>query len=165
MRKQLLTIGGTIAALSMAAMATAAAQRVSADIHIASWPVAGTIHIGDRGYYGRPRLVRRDYPKVIVVERRGWHRGFRPGRDARLVIAYFDRDCGLFFDRYRRGLVAVRLFEHKGRFYRFDDRDDRWRSDRYRDERWDWSDRYDRDRRFDRDDDDDYGSWEHDHRH
>jgi hypothetical protein len=172
MRKKLLTLGGTIAALAVGEASTATAQRVSADIHVASGPVAGTIHIGDRydGYYGRPRragvLVRRDFPRVIVVERHGRRRDFRPGRDARLVVAYFDRDCGIFFDRYRRGLVAVRLFEHKGRFYRASDRDGDWRDDRDRRERRDWPDRYDRDRRFDRDDDDDdYGRWEHDHRH
>jgi hypothetical protein len=166
------------------------AQRVSADIHIGGYPVAGTIHIGDRpyyrdryygyrdGYYGRPRRPLIIYPQRIAVERRhGWN--WKKHRNAELVVVYFDRQCGLYFDRYRRGLEEVRVLWDDNRYYWYDDydgRDERFRYDRRGDRRWDdrdrrWDDRYDRrrdrdwdrDRRRDHDDDDDRGRWEHDH--
>lgn len=160
------------------------AQRVSADIHIGGWPVAGTIRIGDRpyyrdGYYGRPRrhdvvVVPRVYPRRLSVERRhGWN--WKKHRNAQLVAVYFDRHCGLYFDRYHRGLDEVRVLRDNDRYYWYDDydgfRDDRYLYDRRgrdrdRDRRFDDGRndrRRDRDRRDDRHDDDDRGRWEHDH--
>ena len=187
MRTQLLVVGGTLATLATAPVSSLEAQRVSADIHIGGWPVAGTIRIGDRypyddhryydrgsydyRYYGRPRgprggvvVVKRDYPKLIVVDRR---RPFvKHGKKIKVFVAYFDRHCGLYFDRYRRGLEEVSLFEYDGRYYPFDDHYYDRSYDRRYDDRYDRDDRADRDRRYrrDRDDeDDDYGSWEHDH--
>lgn len=164
---------------ALAAVATAEesqAQRVSADIHIGGWPVAGTIHVGDRrdGYYGRPRREVDYFPRRLSVERRhGWN--WKKHRNAQLVVVYYDRQCDLYFDRYRRGLEEVRVLRDDDRYYWYDDyngnRDDRFRYDRRgsdRDRRVD--DRYDRrnDRDRDRDgrrndDDDDHGHWEHDH--
>lgn len=152
----------TIASIGIST--SASAQRVSADIHIGGYPVAGTVRIGERyprprgGYYERARPVR-----IVVDHRRG---GWNPHkyRNARMVVVYYDRDCDLFFDRYSRGLEEVRVYQDGGRYFRFDD--DRWdRRDRDRDrhDRYDRDrrDRHDRNDRNDRDDD----RWEHDHRH
>ena len=164
----------------------AQAQRVAADIHIGAGPIVGTVRIGDRryyrdyGYYGRPRrqAVAVAFPVRIVVERRhGWNP--RKHRNARIAVVYFDRHCGQYFDRYRRGLEQVRVLADNDRYYWYDDfrdgRDDRYRYDRRgRNDRDRDRDRYDRrDDRYedygrgrDRDDysdDDDYGEWEHDH--
>jgi hypothetical protein len=187
-RNRFLVVGGVLAALAVTAVPPLEAQRVSADIHLGGWPVSGTVRIGDpypysyparygyygRGYYdyrddGRPRgrrggvvVVRRDFPKLLVVDRR---RPFvKHGKKIKVFVGYYDRHCGLYFDRYRRGLAEVSLFEYEGRYYPFDARYDE-RYDRY--DRDDRDDRYDRERRSRRDrddrDDDDYGSWEHDH--
>jgi hypothetical protein len=168
---------------ALAAVATRSeghAQRVSADIHIGGWPVAGTIRIGeqwDGPYAGRPRsgavvVIRPEYPRRIYVERRhGWNR--RGRGNARLAVVYYDRHCGEYFDRYRRGLEEVRVLRDNDRYYWYDDydgdRDKRYRYDRRGrddDRGWRVEDR-DHDRRRDRDDrsrdDDDRGRWEHDH--
>lgn len=173
---------GLAAVTALAPTGQAEAQRVSADIHIGGWPVAGTIRIGERpyyrdyGYYGRPRrhevvIVHRDYPRRVVVERRhGWN--WKKHRNAELVVVYYDRHCGLYFDRYHRGLEEVRVLRDRDRYYWYDDydggRDDRYLYDRRGHDRDRDRDRYRRDdrRRF-RDDrydrDDDVGRWEHDH--
>lgn len=176
------TVGLGLAALAVALVPQKVeAQRVSADIHIGGWPVAGTIRIGDRGhgYYPRPRrrAVYVAYPAQLRVERRhGWN--WKKHRDARLVVVYYDRQCGLYFDRYHHGLEEIRVLYDRDRYYWYDDYDgrdddrflydrrghgrDRYDDDRYRDD--DRRDRRDdrRDRR-DRDDDDDGRRWEHDH--
>jgi len=168
MRKKILTVGATLAALAMLDLAPAEAQRVSADIHIGRGPVVGTIHIGDRdGRWDRRvgrrhpirgvTVVRRAFPRRIVVE------GF-PGRSfrgqlrrARIVTAYYDRHCGLFFDRPHRGLREVQVYHYNGRYYPTNDRLERDRVRHGRDR--DWDRRSDRDRGYD----DDHGRWEHDH--
>jgi hypothetical protein len=160
-------------------VAPAEAQRVSADIHIGGrGPVAGTIHIGDRyerwdrrvvrrGPYRRAAVVRRDFPRRILVETFPGKSYRRNLRRAQIVTAYYDRDCGLFFDRPFRGLREVQVYRYNGRYYPMNDRLDRDRirrdrdGDRDRDRRYD-RDR-DRDRRYDRDDDYGNGRWEHEH--
>ncbi|MGE0439575.1 MAG: hypothetical protein AB7S39_03730 [Gemmatimonadales bacterium] len=156
-RHQVLAYG-----LALAALATfsgrAEAQRVSAHIRIGGGPVSGTVHVGD---YPRPRRVvyTRVFPRRVSIERRALDA--RRIRNARVVVLYYDRDCDLYFDRYRRGLVEVRVYQERDRFYRLDPRDRRWDRDRGRDRD---RDRYDRrDDRDRRDRDDDYGAWEHDH--
>lgn len=164
MLNRMLVVGSTLTALAVADVPALGAQDVSADIHIGGWPVAGTIHIGDRRHHPARRVVVvRERPRVIVVQRdrgRGWH---KRGGGFRVVEAWYDRHCGVYFDRYRRGFVGVQLVERDGRYYRYDRRFD----DRY-DGRYERDRRYDRDRdrygRYDRYDDD-YGSWEHDHEH
>lgn len=156
------SIGFGFAALASLSLASSAsAQRVSADIHIGGYPVAGTIHIGDG--YPRPRRVEyhRAYPSRIYVEHRRWHP--RKYRGARVIVVYYDRRDDRFYDGYRRGLEEVRVYHHDGRYFRFDD-------DRYG--RYDSRDRYDRrdrdrDRRWDddrdwRDDDRDDDRWSRD---
>jgi len=169
---------GLAALVALAPGSESQAQRVSADIHIGGWPVAGTIRIGDRpyyrdqGYYGRARpraviVVPRAYPQRLSVERRhGWN--WKKHRDARLVVVYYDRHCGLYFDSYRRGLEEVRVLQDKDRYFWYDDydgsRDDRYHYDRRGRDRD--RDRYSDDRRDDRRDryeDDERGRWEHDH--
>ncbi|MBM4187076.1 MAG: hypothetical protein FJ206_07160 [Gemmatimonadetes bacterium] len=185
MRAKTQILGCGLAAMLVGGVESAQAQRVGADIHIGAGPVVGTIRIGDRpyyrsyGYYGRPRpRVVHVYPTRIAVERRhGWNP--RKHRNARLVVVYYDRHCGLYFDRYRRGLEEVRVLHDNDRYFWYDDYRDR-DDDRYRyDRRGRWNDRYDRydqydrdyrrdrDRDWDRDDrtrrDDHDGEWEHDH--
>ncbi len=158
MRDRILGIAATASVLSLAPMADVKAQRVTADIHIAGWPVAGTIRIGDYPSPARRVVVVREAPRVIVVQKdrgRGWHR--RAG-GMRVVEAWYDGYCGVYFDRYRRGLVRVLLVERDGRYYRYDRRFDGRIDDRY--DRYERYDRYDR--RYDPGDDD---GWEHDHRH
>jgi hypothetical protein len=59
---------GFAVALALGAVPRAQAQ-VAADIHVNSWPVAGTIHIGDRPRYRRV-VVEHVYPRRIVVDSR-----------------------------------------------------------------------------------------------
>jgi hypothetical protein len=160
---------GVAAVLALSTASQAKAQ-VAADIRINSWPVAGTIYIGDRP---RPRrvVVEHVYPRRVYVEdwrgRGGpkWDRGWR--RNARVAVVYLDRHCNQYFDRYRRGLERVRVYEHDGRYYRNNDDRDYYDYDRRsdRDRRYrggdDYGRRHDRDDRYDDDRDD--GSWEHDH--
>ena len=154
------------------------AQRVSADIHIGSGPVAGTIRIGGRPeyrMYGRPRRAYAEevYPVRVAVERRhGWNP--RRHQNARLVVVFYDRDCDLYFDRYHRGLEEVRVYQDGGRYFRGDDdRDDRedrrgW-NDRDRDrghrDRYDRRDEKNRDWYYERNGRNDDDRWEHDHQH
>lgn len=138
MRSQLLVLGVTCAALAVGRPGALQAQRVSADIHIGGWPVAGTIHVGD-GYYGRPRPIP---ARVVVVERRHggpfWRRG-----QARIVTVYYDPYGDRFYDGYYQGFERLSVYQYGGRFYRFDDR--------YHDRRFEGRWRRDRDDRFDRD--------------
>ena len=173
---------GLIALGAVGAPQSSIAQRVSADIRIGSGPVAGTIRIGDRPYYreyGRPRRAYAEvaYPTRVRVERRhGWN--LRNHRNSQLVVAYYDRDCDLYFDRYYRGLEEVRVFQDGGRYFRYDDSDrddrgERWgRNDRDRDRDRDDHDRYDRRDKKNRDwyyerngRNENSGHWEHDHQH
>lgn len=183
-RRQVIGLGLAVMAVSGFA-GSAEAQRVAADIHIGAGPVLGTIRIGDRpyhrddGYYGRPRPreVVVAYPNRVYVERRhGWNP--RKHRNARFVVVYYDRQSGMYFDRYHRGLEEFRVLHDNNRFFWYDDyrdgrdgrnlydrrgrqgrdRDDRDRYDRDRHDRRD--DRRDRDYRNDRRDD--RGKWERD---
>jgi hypothetical protein len=123
----------------------AQAQHVSADIAIGGGPVAGRIIVGDP-YYRHPDYYHRPVYREIIVVRghrgQGWyrHRGYRQ------VRVYYDsgRDC--FYDRpYYRGLRAIDVYHHDGRYYydgdRYSDRDRYHRGDRDYDR-----DRYGRDR-------------------
>ena len=172
---------GLVALGAVGAPQFSAAQRVSADIHIGSGPVAGTIRIGDRPsyrVYGRPRRVDAvvDYPTRVVVERRhGWNP--RNRRNAQFVVVFYDRDCDLYFDRYSQGLEEVRVFQDDGRYFRYDDTDrgERWgRNDRDRDrdrgrddrDRYDRRDEKKRDWYYERNGrNENDGRWEHDHQH
>lgn len=186
-RRLVLGLGLTSLALAGNAQSVRA-QRVEADIHIGSFPVAGTIHIGDRYGYPRPRRViwERDYPRRLEVR---YDRDWRPWkhRDARMVVVYYDRDDDCYYEEYRRGLEEIRVYRDGDRFYRYDDdrysrdgwyqrQDGRWERpwDWDRDRRWDREDRwrnrdrdYDRDRdRYrdrdrDRDDNRDRDHWQH----
>jgi hypothetical protein len=77
------------------------------------------------------------------------------------MTVYYDRHCGLFFDRPYRGLREVHVYNHGGRYYQMNDRWDRDRDRHDRDR--DRDRRYDRDRGRDDYDDYDDGRWEHDH--
>ena len=143
------------------------AQRVRADIRIGGGPLSGHIHIGpDRDYRDyRPRRLRVEYLRWRdYSHRRDWVRQFH--RDARVVVIYYDRRDGFYYDRFRPGLYEIRVFERKGRFYRWDDdgfyrrgrfdgrSDDRYEGRDRRGDREDWNDRDrrdSRDRRGDRD--------------
>jgi len=188
MTRKASSIGLVVASAAVLSPRAAPAQRVSADIHVASWPVAGTIHIGDRpyGYDGRPRaryvVEERVYPRVIVVERRRGHfRDFKHWRRAKRIVVYYDgRDR--YYDGYSPGYREITAYECDGRYYRFDDDYYRYDDGRYygggyydRDRNYNRDRRYDRDRRGDRDrwddrddrrrrrDWDDDRRWERDH--
>ncbi len=140
---------------ALALPAGAQAQQVSADISIASGPIAGRVIVGDEPYRHPTYYHRPAYREVIVVREhrgRGWyhnHRGYRA------VRVYYDaqRDC--YYDRpYYRGLRAMIVYQNNGRYYYDGDRYDR--SDRYRDgyhrgdhDRYDDDDRNDYRRRVD----------------
>lgn len=162
---------GMASLVLVGAPSSARAQRVGADIRIGDGPVVGTIHIGDRYGYPRPRRVmyERDHPRRIEVRN---DRGWRPWkhRDARPVVVYYDREYNEYYGGYSQGLEEIRVYQDGDRFYRFDDQDyrregwyqrdnGRWEHDRDRD--WDREHRRDRDRddrwrdrNRDRDDDD-----------
>ena len=165
--RQAISLG--VAVVVALATASEAKAQVAADIRINSWPVAGTIYIGDRP---RPRqvVVEHVYPRRIYLEdRRGhgrqWNRGWR--RNARVVVVYLDRGYNQYFDRYRRGLEEVRAYEYDGRYYRDDDDRDYYDNDRRSDRSWRYrrGDDYRRghDRDYRDDDDRDHGSRKHDH--
>jgi hypothetical protein len=116
----------TLAALALPAAAQA--QRVTADIAIASGPVSGRIIVGERQY---PRPVYREV--VVVRSRRGaaWYHN----RHVRVVRVYFDVDRGRYYDRgWRPGLRVVEVYQDGGRYYRVADRDHD-RRDNYLDRR------------------------------
>ena len=135
------------------------AQRVTAEIRIGGGPVAGRIILGDgRGRYeSRPRAIRQvEWIRGRDNRRFDWFRRF--GQHARAVIVFYDRrDDQYYFDRFRPGLLEIRIYERDGRFYRFDDdrfdrRDDR-RDDQWNDRRDDRQDNRRNGRREDRRDD------------
>ena len=107
-------LGFGLAALASAGISSPAnAQRVSADIHVAGFPVSGVIHVGDPyDYYPRPR-------HVVVEYRNDW----RPWnyRGARAVVVYYDPDRDIYYDRFNRGLREVRVYQYGDRFYRYDE--------------------------------------------
>ncbi len=94
----------------------AQAQRVSADIIIGGGPIAGRISIG-----GRPRPIRGvEWVRSRDYRRDDWWRSFQRG--SRLVVVFWDRDDdSYYFDRFRPGLLEIRLFERDGRYYRLED--------------------------------------------
>lgn len=133
---------GALVALFVAAPATAAGQRVTADVVLRSGPVRGHVVIGDRPHGYRydvdRRFVRHHYPvRAIRVSRlhaprghaRGWWKrhGYRPVTLYVYAGRFYDRAA---FDRLtRRGLAFRRVvvWERGGRFYH--DAPDRLRSD------------------------------------
>ena len=121
-----------LVALFVAAPATAAGQRVTADIVLRSGPVRGHVVIGDRPYgyrydRHRPVVVHRHSVRVIHVHRfsapRGRAHGWWKRHGYRPVTLYVH--AGRFYDRYdfdrlhRRGLEFQRVvvWERGGRFY------------------------------------------------
>jgi len=154
---QLVTASVLAGLLGVGGVTTGAAQRVSAHVRIGDGPVSGVIHIGEgHGPVRDVVVVDRVRPRLIVVERRSGRDFLRRGRGIRVFVAYYDPWSGVFYDRGGRGLEAVRLFNHGGRFFVYDDHDfgrrfprDRFRN-RHRDDRH-YGDRFDRDRRDDRD--------------
>lgn len=131
---------------ALALPAGAQAQHVSADISIASGPVAGRVILGGPDYERYHRQP--SYREVIVVREhrgQGWYRrhGIRP------VRVYYDsyRDC--WYDQpYYRGLHAVIVYRDRDRYFYDGDWDrDRHAWDRRYDDRRYSGDRYD-DRRY-----------------
>jgi hypothetical protein len=133
---------------ALALPAGAQAQHVSADITIASGPVAGRVILGgpdyERFYHRRP-----SYREVVVVREhrgRGWyHRhGLRP------VRVYYDSDRDCWYDRpYYRGLRAVIVYADRDRYFYDGDWDrDRGYYSWHDDDRYYGGRRYD-DRRYD----------------
>jgi hypothetical protein len=169
MRRRFLSLG-LLAALPMLAAPRAEAQRVNADVWIGTGPVAGRIRIGDDPYdrYALRRRHERQVvivqPRVIVVEKirprgRGWSRNAygRFRQHARVIVVYYDRRAGRWYDRpFRRGLHEVRVYERGGRYFWIDAKDRDWERD-YNDRRYDdrrddrWDDRRDGRRDDDRD--------------
>jgi len=137
---------------ALALPAGAQAQHVSADISIASGPVAGRVIVGDP-YYRHPTYRHRPaYREVIVVRQhrgRGWYhsRGYRP------VRVYYDAYRDSYYDRpYYGGLRAVMVYQNNGRYFFDGDRRDGYRQDGYRRD----DDRRDRDHDRRNDDRNDY---------
>ena len=152
---------GALVALFVAAPATAAGQRVTADVVLRSGPVRGHVVIGDR-----PHVYRYDLDRRFVVDRhpvrairvarlhvprgqaRGWWKrhGYRPVTLYVYAGGFYDRAA---FNRlHRRGLTFRRVvvWERRGRFFhdvpdrlRNDDRNRRVREVGARDS-WDYDD-------------------------
>jgi hypothetical protein len=133
-------------ALALTLHAPAAAQMVEAGVVVRSGPVVGHVVVADPApvYHERRVVVKRYAPRVVVVEHvrvhrgRGWWKryGYRP------VVVYYDVRRGRFYDRWdrdRRGIRQVVVYERRGRFYTDGDH---WRDDR-RDDRDDWRERDD----------------------
>jgi hypothetical protein len=115
---------GSAVLLPLLAAKPAEAQRVNADIIIGGGPIAGRVIIGDRdrgGYYGRPRPIRGvEWVRARDYRRDDWWRRFQ--RESRLVVVFWDRDDDRYYmDRFRSGLLEIRLYERDGRFYRLED--------------------------------------------
>ncbi|HEX2452016.1 MAG TPA: hypothetical protein VHJ69_12775 [Gemmatimonadales bacterium] len=129
-------------ALALTLTSPAAAQMVEAGVVIRSGPVAGHVVIADPApvYHERRVVVVDRYaPRVVVVEHvrahrgRGWWKqhGYRP------VVVYYDARHRRFYDRWdrdRRGIHEVVVYERRGRFYTADYYwRDEWRRDGWRD--------------------------------
>jgi hypothetical protein len=142
--KTAIVTGGIALALTL--HSPAAAQMVEAGVVIRSGPVTGHVVIADPGpVYYRPErrvvVVERYAPRVVVVEyvrtNRGRGHGWWKKHGYRPVVVYYDVRHGRFYDRWqrdRRGIREVIVYEHRGRYYTADDyRHDRWDRDDYRD--------------------------------
>ena len=140
-------------ALALTLHSPAAAQMVEAGVVVRSGPVVGHVVVADPApvYHERRVVVRRYAPRVVVVEQvrvhrgRGWWKrhGYRP------VVVYYDVRHRRFYDgwdRDRRGIREVVVYERRGRYYTADDH---WRDDRRYHGDDDWRD----DRRYHGDDD------------
>ena len=150
---------GSAVLLPLFSATPAQAQRVNADIIIGGGPIAGRVIIGDRGgdgYRGRPRQIDRvEWVRARDYRRDDWWWRFQ--RESRLIAVYWDRDDDSYYlDRFRAGLLEIRLYERDGRFYRLEDDgygagyDDRY-NDRYNDRSYGrYDNRYDVRRRDDR---------------
>lgn len=120
-----------LAALTLPAGAQA--QQVSAEIVIASGPVAGRVVVGDP--YRHPTYRRPAYREIVVVrEHRG--RGWYHSRGYRAVRVYYDADRECYYDQpYYRGLRAVVVYQNNGRYFFDGDRRDGTHRDRDYDRR------------------------------
>lgn len=127
----------------------ASAQRVRADVIVATGPVAARVAIGSPRVYERVIV---HSPRRLKVQRyRADHR-----YDHRVIreVVYYDPHRDRFYDGYRSGFHRVEVYRVGGRYYRHWDRREWTRYER-RHDRYDRRDRYDDrhdDRRFDRDD-------------
>lgn len=109
---------------ALALPAGAQAQQVSADITIASGPVAGRVIVGEP--YRHPTSYQRPAYRQVVVLRehrgRGWYRN-RQGY--RAVRVYYDADRDCYYDRpYYGGLRAMIVYQNNGRYFYDSDRYD-----------------------------------------
>ena len=117
---------------ALALPAGAKAQQVSADISIASGPVAGRVIVGDPYYHHPAYRYGPSYREIVVIQAhrgRGWYRNhaYRP------VRVYYDDDRDCYYDRaYYGGLRAVVVYQSGGRYYFDGDRRDGYRRDDYR---------------------------------
>lgn len=139
---------GSAVLFSLVTAGSSSAQRVSADIRIGGrGPVSGQVRVEPsrdrfRDWDRRSRQVR---VEVIRRNDRGRHLGWTRDmqRRARLVVVYYDRRDDRYYDRYRPGLLEIRVYQLGDRYYRDDDRYEgrsRGRND-------EWGDRDSRDRR------------------
>jgi hypothetical protein len=103
-------------------------QQVSADVVVRSGPVAGHVVVGDGYSTYRRRVVYREAPRIIVIERVHRHRhdghwkrhGYRP------VSVFYAN--GRYYDQWHghpRGVRRVVVYERGGRYYEACDRDHR----------------------------------------
>ena len=121
-------------------VASLEAQQVSADIAVRSGPIAGRVLVTD-GYstYRQRRVVYREAPRVIVIERVHRHRGHWKRHGFRPMTVYYVN--GRYYDRWYgnpRGVRRVVVYERHGRYYEECDRDDH--NGRYDHGRHDWGD-------------------------
>jgi hypothetical protein len=92
-----------------------------------------------------------EWVRARDYRRDDWWRRFQ--RESRLVVVFWDRDDDRYYlDRFRSGLLEIRLYERDGRFYRLEDDGYGARyDDRYNDRSYGRNDnRYDDRRRDDR---------------
>ncbi len=125
----------------------ASAQRVRADVIVATGPVAARVAIGSPRVYERVIV---HSPRRLKVQRyRADHRyGHRVIRE----VVYYDPHRDRFYDGHRSGLYRVEVYRVGGQYYRHWDRREWTRYER-RHDRYDRRDFRRDDRRFDRDDD------------
>jgi hypothetical protein len=121
-------------------VASLPAQQVSADIAVRSGPIAGRVVVAD-GYstYRQRRVVYREAPRVIVIERVHRHRGHWKRHGFRPVTVYYVN--GRYYDRWYgnpRGVRRVVVYERHGKYYEECDRDHH--HGRYDHGRHDWDD-------------------------
>lgn len=137
-----------VGAIALAAVipTSASAQRVRADVIIATGPVAARVAIGSPHVHERVIV---HSPRRLKVQRyRADHRyGHRVIRE----VVYYDPYGDRFYDGYRSGLHRVEVYRVGGRYYRQWDRRE-WARHERRDDRYDRRDDRRDDRRFDRND-------------